>query len=73
MRNKKKNQVKKQYKPRPAPTTADFTAEKKEVEIPAVITVKALSDITGIPVVNLISSLMKSGILAAINESIDFI
>lgn len=52
--------------------TADIVDEKKVVSIPQVITVKELSDITGIPVVSLISELMKSGILAAINESIDF-
>ena len=44
----------------------------KDVSIPKVITVKELSDKTGLPVVNLISELMKNGILAAINESIDF-
>lgn len=68
----KKKPVKKKYVPRPAASAATFIAENKEVKIPPVITVKELSDVTGIPVVNLISSLMKSGILAAINESIDF-
>lgn len=52
---------------------ADKIADgKKVIQLPSVITVKELSEIASIPVVSLISELMKSGILAAINESIDF-
>lgn len=42
------------------------------VSIPPVITVKDLSDKTNVPAVKIISELMKNGVLAAINESIDF-
>ncbi len=50
----------------------EVSEEKKEIKIPSVITVKELAEKTGIPVASLISELMKSGILAAINESVDF-
>ena len=63
---------KKEYKKRTTVSAEPVVRDGQPVEIPAVITVKELSEKTGIPVVSLISELMKSGILAAINESIDF-
>lgn len=69
----KRYRKKEYHKNRPAPEiVAPVSGEKKIVQIPSVVTVKDLSDLTGIPVVSLISELMKSGVLAAINESIDF-
>lgn len=44
----------------------------ESVKIPTVITVKELSEKTNIPAVKIISELMKNGVLAAINESIDY-
>ncbi len=44
----------------------------ESIKIPNVITVKELSEKTKIPAVRIISELMKNGVLAAINESIDY-
>lgn len=66
-----KQRRKRKFETKPSVTTEN-TNLPKTVQLPAVITVKDLSEITSIPVVTLISELMKSGILAAINESIDF-
>jgi translation initiation factor IF-2 len=46
--------------------------DRKEVRISSVVTVKDFADITGLPVTNIISELMKNGILANINQTIDF-
>ncbi len=68
--------MKKSYKKRkdysfskPAEPVRDIN---KLIFIPEVITVKELSEKTGIPAVGIISELMKNGVLAAINESIDY-
>ena len=45
---------------------------KKEVHIPEVISVKDFAEVSGLPVTQVITVLMKSGILANINETIDF-
>lgn len=45
---------------------------KKEVQIPEVISVKDFAEIAGLPVTQVITVLMKSGVLATINETIDF-
>lgn len=45
---------------------------KKIIKLPATITVKKFSDILGVPLGTVISELMKNGILATINEQIDF-
>ncbi|OQB05722.1 MAG: Translation initiation factor IF-2 [bacterium ADurb.Bin212] len=50
----------------------DVSKIADSVSIPPVITVKDLSDKTNVPAVKIISELMKNGVLAAINESIDF-
>lgn len=63
--------------------TADFREEKnvienvtvkakKEVCIPPVVTVKDFAEIAGLPVTQVITVLMKSGVLATLNETIDF-
>jgi translation initiation factor IF-2 len=45
--------------------------EKKLVEIPKIITVREFSEKLGMPPTKVISELMKNGIMASINESID--
>lgn len=68
MRKSYNKKSKKKYLPRPV---AEVSIAES-VFLPSVITVKELSDKTNIPAVRIISELMKSGILAAINESIDY-
>ncbi|MCX6808858.1 MAG: translation initiation factor IF-2 [Candidatus Berkelbacteria bacterium] len=46
--------------------------DKKQVEIPEIVTVKAFSDKAGLPVTAVIGELMKNGVLASINETIDY-
>lgn len=46
--------------------------KKRDVVIPQVLTVKEFADRSGIPVTSIITELIKSGVLATINESIDF-
>jgi translation initiation factor IF-2 len=46
--------------------------DKKEIKIPATITVYQLAQKLEIPVVQIISELIKNGIMATINEEIDF-
>lgn len=45
---------------------------KKEIELPAVLTVREFGEALKIPVTEVISSLVKNGVMANINESIDF-
>src|SRR3989339_751467 len=45
---------------------------KKIVKVPAKISVKKLSEVLGLPIGTVIGELMKNGILATINEQIDF-
>ncbi|MCX6781117.1 MAG: translation initiation factor IF-2 [Candidatus Magasanikbacteria bacterium] len=47
-------------------------AEGKIVILPAVITVRDFAAALGLPATNIISELMKNGILASLNERIDF-
>src|SRR5665647_1607174 len=44
----------------------------KKVKIPSEITVKKFSEVLDLPIGSVISELMKNGILANINEQIDF-
>lgn len=44
----------------------------KTVAIPDIVTVKVFSELLGLPVSQVITELMKNGILATINEEIDF-
>jgi len=46
--------------------------EKKIVEIPNIITVREYSAVLNLPVTKVIAELMKNGVMASINESIDF-
>lgn len=43
-----------------------------EVKVPAVITVREFADILGLPINKVLSELMKNGVLASMNERIDF-
>ncbi|HCP08528.1 MAG TPA: translation initiation factor IF-2 [Candidatus Moranbacteria bacterium] len=45
---------------------------KKTVKLPATVTVKKFSELLGMPIGAVITELMKNGILATINEQIDF-
>lgn len=45
---------------------------KKIIKIPSKISVKRLSEVLGLPIGTIIQELMKNGILATINEQIDF-
>lgn len=44
----------------------------QKIKLPRVITVKKFGDVLGLPVSTVITELMKNGILATINEKIDF-
>ncbi|MFA6455123.1 MAG: translation initiation factor IF-2 N-terminal domain-containing protein, partial [Patescibacteria group bacterium] len=46
--------------------------EAKEIKIPAFITVRDFSSLTGAPVNRILSELMKNGIFSSLNEKIDF-
>lgn len=46
--------------------------KNKKISLPQIITVKKFSDLLSLPVGIIITELMKNGILASINESIDF-
>lgn len=45
---------------------------KKKINLPSTITVKKFSELLGLPIGSVIAELMKNGILATINEQIDF-
>lgn len=47
-------------------------ATKKQIALPEIVTVKDFADRANLPVTQVISTLMKSGILATINQTIDF-
>lgn len=51
---------------------AEVAKVKQEVEMPAVLTVREFAARLGLPVTRVISELMKNGVLAALNERIDF-
>ena len=44
----------------------------KKVSLPATVTVKKFSELLNLPIGAVITELMKNGILATINEQIDF-
>ena len=46
--------------------------EKKVIELPPIISVRNFSETLGLPVTQVIGALMKNGILATINEEIDY-
>ncbi len=47
-------------------------APSRAVELPRVLTVKELGDLLRVPAVEIIKELMKNGVMASINQSIDF-
>jgi translation initiation factor IF-2 len=47
-------------------------SNEKKVKIPSTVTVKKLSEILHLPISKVITELMKNGILATINEKVDF-
>jgi len=49
-----------------------MTEEQKNVKIPSTVTVKKFAEILDIPATELITELMKNGIMATINEEVDF-
>ena len=51
---------------------APAAAPAKKVAIPKQITVRDLSDLMGVTPIDMIKDLMKTGVMAAINESVDF-
>ncbi len=46
--------------------------ERKTIELPQVITVREFAQLVNLPVTEIIKVLMKNGIMASINESVDF-
>lgn len=46
--------------------------EKRQVKIPALVTVRDFSQLAGLPVNKLLAELMKNGIFTSLNEKIDF-
>jgi translation initiation factor IF-2 len=46
--------------------------ETKTIMVPAVITVRALAELAGIPINRVLAELMKNGVFTSINEKIDF-
>ncbi len=46
--------------------------EKKQITIPKILTVKELSEAFGLPVTKVIQELLRNGVLASINDNIDF-
>ena len=51
-------------------TTTD--AQAKTIEIPRVLSVKELGDLMGVSPVEVIKELMKNGVMASINQVIDY-
>lgn len=46
--------------------------EKKEISLPAVVTVRDFAELAQVPVNKVLAELMKNGVFASINEKIDF-
>lgn len=56
----------------PATPPTDVAPPAKHVLLPSSVTVKKLAELLEVPVASVITELMKNGILATINEEIDF-
>jgi translation initiation factor IF-2 len=54
------------------PAPVEQNGSKGAIQIPRVLTVKELGDLMGVPAVEVIKELMKNGVMASINQSIDF-
>lgn len=50
----------------------EITEDSPEIEIPSIITVRDFAELLGKPVATIIQELMKNGILANLNEQIDY-
>lgn len=55
-----------------AEKTAGPAAAKRQVKVPPTITVRDFAERAGLPITKILSLLMRSGVLASINERIDF-
>ncbi|MCL5794981.1 MAG: translation initiation factor IF-2 [Patescibacteria group bacterium] len=53
-------------------TSGEEETQKKPVEIPQIITVREFAVLLELPITAIITELMKNGVMASINESIDF-
>ena len=58
--------------PKPKTPVSTTPKEKKKIKIPAFIKVKDYVDLLGLSVTDIIKTLLKNGIMANINEEIDF-
>jgi translation initiation factor IF-2 len=62
--------------PKTQPTTPPVKEEQqpttRELELPPTITVKQLAELMGVSPIDLIKQLMRQGVMAAINQAIDF-
>src|SRR3989304_3059643 len=58
--------------PRTAAAPPPPAREARVIQIPRVLTVKELGEIMGVPPVEVIKELIKNGVMASINQSIDF-
>lgn len=56
----------------PAPTIEAAPTAKKQVVVPATIVVRDFANLLGVPVGKVMAELLKSGIMATLNNSIDF-
>jgi len=68
---RKKTHSFKQYKPQ-VQSVSEGPKERKTVEIPQVLTVREFADFLRVPVTEVITKLVHNGVMATINESIDF-
>ncbi len=68
---KKKKKKKKKEEAKAATSEAQQEEELKIAIIPEVITVRELADILGLPVNQIMADLLKKGILATVNQTID--
>jgi len=50
----------------------EAVAEKGEIRIPPVLTVKDFASLLGLPVTDIIKELMKAGVMASLNQRIDY-
>ncbi|MEX0786761.1 MAG: translation initiation factor IF-2 N-terminal domain-containing protein, partial [Dehalococcoidia bacterium] len=71
----RRQQTKRRPAKAPAPAEEQPAPETNgagTLHIPRVLTVKELGDLMGMPPVEIIKELMKNGVMATINQSIDF-
>lgn len=67
------NKIMEALAPKPAPSaTPAVAAPKKKVKLPSFIKVRDFAILLGLPVTNVIKVLIQNGIMATINEEVDF-